>query len=48
MAEVNSNIPAITMNINGLNLFLRRKKPLVMYVLYVTDKHKSTERLMIK
>lgn len=40
MEEVNSNIPAITMNINGLNLLLRReKKTLVIYVLYITDKH---------
>lgn len=35
MAEVNSNLSAITMNINGLNPLLRKKTTLVMYVLFI-------------
>lgn len=35
MADVNSNISAITMNINGLNPLLRRKKTLVIYILFI-------------
>lgn len=37
MAEMNPNIQAITVNINGLNSLLRRKETLVTYLRSITD-----------